>query len=67
MPPGANDIKHFTAVIYCPSMVIPSFCVIKWYYYGNYHQMLVSNTMVIYHDILILEKVGTAVNYHGIF
>ncbi len=29
--------------------------------------MLVSNTMVIYHGILNLEKVGTAVNYHGIF
>jgi hypothetical protein len=29
--------------------------------------MLVSNTMVIYHVILTLEKVGTAVNYHGIF
>jgi hypothetical protein len=29
--------------------------------------MLVSNTMVIYHGILTLEKVGTAVNYHGIY
>jgi hypothetical protein len=29
--------------------------------------MLVSNTMVIYHGILTLEKVGNAVNYHGIF
>jgi hypothetical protein len=29
--------------------------------------MLVSNTMVIFHDILTLEKVGTAVNYYGIF
>jgi hypothetical protein len=29
--------------------------------------MLVSNNMVIYHGILTLEKVGTAVNYHGIF
>jgi hypothetical protein len=29
--------------------------------------MMVSNTMVIYHGILTLEKVGTAVNYHGIF
>ncbi len=47
-------------------MVIPSLCVIKWFYYGNYHGMLVSNTMVIYNDILTLGKVGTAVNYHGI-
>ncbi len=39
----------------------------KWYYYGNYSGMLVSNTMVIYHGILTLEKIGTAVNYHGIF
>jgi hypothetical protein len=29
--------------------------------------MLVSNTMVIYHGILTLEKVGTGVNYHDIF
>ncbi len=29
--------------------------------------MLVSNTMVIYHESLTLEKVGTAVNYNGIF
>jgi hypothetical protein len=29
--------------------------------------MLVSNTIVIYHGILALEKVGIAVNYHGIF
>jgi hypothetical protein len=28
--------------------------------------MLVSNTMVIYHGILTVEKVGAAVNYHGI-
>ena len=28
--------------------------------------MLVSNTMVIYHGILTLEKVGTAVNYRSI-
>jgi hypothetical protein len=29
--------------------------------------MAVSNTTVIYHGILTLEKVGTAVNYHDIF
>jgi hypothetical protein len=29
--------------------------------------MLVSNTMGIYHGILTLEKVGTAVNYRDIF
>jgi len=29
--------------------------------------MLVSNTMEIYHGILTLEKLGTAVNYNGIF
>ncbi len=64
---GANVIKLFTAVIYCCSTVISSFCVVKWYYYGDYCWMLVSNTMVIYHGILTLEKEGTAVNYHGIF
>jgi hypothetical protein len=40
--PGANVIKLFTAVIYCHSMVIPSFCVIKLYYLGNYHGMAVN-------------------------
>ncbi len=39
--PGVNVIKLFTAVIYCCSAVIPSFCVIKLYYYGNYLGMLV--------------------------
>jgi hypothetical protein len=29
--------------------------------------MLVTNTMVIYHGILTLEKLGTTVNYNGIF
>ncbi len=48
-------------------MVIPSFCAIKWYYYGNYSGTLVSNYMIIYHGTLTLEKVGTAVNYDGIF
>jgi hypothetical protein len=65
--PGVNVLKLFAALIYCRSIVIPPFCVIKWYYYGNYHGMLVSNTMVIYHGILTLEKGSTAVNYHGIF
>ncbi len=41
-PPGANVIKLFTPVIYCHSMVIPSFCVIKLYYLGNYHGMAVN-------------------------
>jgi hypothetical protein len=29
--------------------------------------MLVSNTMVIYHGILTLEKVGTAVHYQYVY
>jgi hypothetical protein len=65
--PGVNVIKLFAMAIYCCYTVIPSFCVIKCYYYGNYCGMFVSNTMVIYHGILTLEKVGIAVNYHGIF
>ena len=46
VPSGANVIKLFTAVIYCHSMVIPSFCVIKLYYLGNYHGIAVN-----YHGI----------------
>jgi len=34
--PGPNVIKLFTTVFYCHSMVIPSFCVIKLCYLGNY-------------------------------
>jgi hypothetical protein len=40
--PGANVIKLFTAVIYHHSMVIPSFCVIKQHYLGNYCRMAVN-------------------------
>jgi hypothetical protein len=49
--PGANVIKHFTAVIYHHSTVIPSFCVIKLYYVGNYIGMAVN-----YRSLLTLEK-----------
>jgi hypothetical protein len=53
---GPNVIKLFTAVIYCHSIVILSFCVIKLYYFGNYRGMAVN-----YHGILTLEKVGLEV------
>jgi hypothetical protein len=41
--PGVNVIKLFTAVIYCHSMVLPSFCVIKHWYCSKYHRMAVNN------------------------
>jgi hypothetical protein len=50
---GAIVMKLFTAVIYHHSMVIPSFCVIKLYYLGNYCGMEGN-----YCSILTLEKVG---------
>jgi hypothetical protein len=50
---GANVIKLFTAVIYCHSMVRPSFCVIKLYYLGNYHGMAVN-----YHGIKLFYNIG---------
>ncbi len=34
--------KTFYQVIYCHSIVIPSFCVIKLHYLGNYHGMAVN-------------------------
>jgi hypothetical protein len=40
--PGPNVIKLFTTVIYCHSMVILSFCVIKQHYLGNYCRMAVN-------------------------
>jgi hypothetical protein len=53
LTPGANVIKLFTAVIYCHSMVIPSFCVIKPYYLGNYHGMAVN-----YQGIKLFYNIG---------
>jgi hypothetical protein len=53
LTPGANVIKLFTAVIYCHSMVRPSFCVIKLYYLGNYHGMAVN-----YHGIKLFYNIG---------
>ncbi len=51
--PGPNVIKLFTAVSYRHSMVIPSFCVIKLYYLGNYHGMTVN-----YHGIKLFYNIG---------
>jgi hypothetical protein len=50
---GANVIKLFTMVIYSHSMVIPSLCVIKLYYLGNYHGMTVN-----YHGIKLFYNIG---------
>jgi hypothetical protein len=36
LPIEANVLKLFAAVVYCHFKVIPSFCVIKLYYHGNY-------------------------------
>jgi hypothetical protein len=36
LTPGPSVIKHFSAVIYCHSKVILSFCVIKKQCLGNY-------------------------------
>jgi hypothetical protein len=47
LTPGANLIKLFTTVIYHRSMLIPSFCVIKLYYIGNYCGIGIA---VNYHD-----------------
>jgi hypothetical protein len=33
--PGADVIEPFTAVIYCHSVVKPSFCVLKQYHLCN--------------------------------
>jgi hypothetical protein len=35
----ADAMKHFTAVIYCHSMVTPSFCVLKLFCLINYRIM----------------------------
>ena len=55
--PGANVIKLFTAVIYRHSRVIPSFCVIKQHYLGDYSRMAVNYpgicvTNVIKHNLI---------------
>jgi hypothetical protein len=53
--PGANVIKLFTAIIYHHSMVIPSFCVIKQHYLGNYCRMAVNYDRNIYNIEFTLE------------
>jgi hypothetical protein len=53
LPPRANVIKLFTAVIYHHFTIIPSFCVIELYYLGNYYGVAINNR-----GILTQEKVG---------
>jgi hypothetical protein len=69
LTPGANVIKLFTVVIYCHSMVRPSFCVIKLYYLVNYHGMAIN-----YHGIKLFYNIGqksllsvSNLKYHGNF
>jgi hypothetical protein len=50
--PGPNVIKLFIALIYCHSMVILLFCVIKQHYFGNYCRMAVN-----YHGISVTNAV----------
>jgi hypothetical protein len=50
LAPNVNDIKLFTVIIYCHSMVMPPFCVINLYYLVNYSGMAVS-TMAIFYTI----------------
>ncbi len=51
--PGAHVIKLFTTVIYHHSMVIQSFCVIKLYCLGIYHEKAIN-----YLGTLTQQKVG---------
>ncbi len=52
LAPGPNAIKRFTAVSYRHFMVIPSFCVIKQHYLGNYYRMAVN-----YYDICVTNVI----------
>ncbi len=45
--PGANVINLFTIVLYCHSMVILSFCVMKLIYLGNYHGMALNFHVIV--------------------
>jgi hypothetical protein len=53
--PGPNVIKLVTAVIYRHSMVMPSFCIIKQHYLGNYCRMAVNYHRNIYNNEFTLE------------
>ncbi len=55
LTPWPNVINLFTAVIYCHSMVIPSFCVIKQHNLGNYCRMVVNYHINIYNIEFTLE------------
>ncbi len=58
--PGPNVIKLFTAVIYCHSMVIPSFSVINQNYLGNYCGMAVN-----YHGICVTNVIKQNLTKNG--
>ncbi len=79
---GANVIKLFTMVNYHNAIVIPSFCIIKLHYLGNYNGMALNYNGKMFYNIgpswrtkycgnylqnLTLENVVTAVIWHGIF
>ncbi len=67
--PWPNVIKLFTAVIYRHSMVIPSFCVIKHHYLGNYCRMVVNYHRNIYNIIypgMTVNSCNMTENYHSI-
>jgi hypothetical protein len=57
---GPNVIKHFTTVIYCHSMVMLPFCVIKQHYLGNYCGMAVN-----YHGICITNVIKHNLTQNG--
>ncbi len=69
LTPGGSVIKLFTAINYCHSVVIPSFCVISLYYLSNYcgGKVNYNGTAVIYCHTVTFEKEGTTVNYYSIF
>jgi hypothetical protein len=58
--PGPDVIKLFAVVIYCHSMVMPSFCVINQNYLGNYCGMAVN-----YHGICVTNVIKHNLTKNG--
>ncbi len=52
LPPGPYGIKLFSEANYHHSMVLPSFCVIKQHFLGNYCGMAVN-----YHSIVVTNVI----------
>ncbi len=58
---AANITKLFAMVIYCNSLVLQSFCIIKQYYINNYHRMAIKYNCKSFITLPMMANLNTAV------